>query len=61
MYQKLVASIPCLFQFFKDRGVIKMFPLKSGRLPHVANADNIVFITRPEIDNMDSISDNVKG
>ena len=48
------------YQFFRDRGVIKMFPLKAGRLPPT-KADSIVFITRPEIANMDFIADNVQG
>ena len=37
-----------------------MFPLKAGRLPPT-KADSIVFITRPEIANMDFIADNVQG
>jgi hypothetical protein len=48
------------YAFFKERGVIKMFPLKAGRLPQTG-AENIIFLTRPEITNMDFIADNVKG
>ena len=48
------------YQFFKDRSVIKMFPLKGGRLPKITT-DNIVFITRPDLGQMDKIADNVKG
>ena len=48
------------YQFFKDRSVIKMFPLKSGRLPRLAT-QHIVFITRPDLGQMDKIADNVKG
>ena len=50
------------YQFFKDRQVVKSFPLKSGRLPYSGGqVENIVFVTRPEVANMDKISDNVKG
>lgn len=47
------------YQFFKERSVIKMFPLKSSKLPRVST-DNIVFITRPGLGQMDKIADNVK-
>lgn len=50
------------YQFFKDRQVVKSYPLKAGRLPYSGGqVENIVFITRPEVANMDKISDNVKG
>ena len=50
------------YQFFKDRQVVKSFPLKAGRLPNSGGQiENVVFITRPEVANMDKISDNVKG
>lgn len=49
------------YQFFKERGVKKMFPLKTGRLPKVQGADNIVFVTRPHLEHMDKIADNVKS
>ena len=50
------------YQFFKDRQVVKSFTLKPGRLPYSGGqVENIVFITRPEVANMDKISDNVKG
>ena len=50
------------YKFFKDRQVVKFFPLKAGRLPYSGGqVKNIVFITRPEVANMDKISDNVKG
>ena len=49
-------------QFFKDREVVKFFPLQSGQLPYSGGqVDYIVFITRPEVANMDKISDNVIG
>ena len=50
------------YQFFKDRQVVQSYPLKAGRLPYSGGlVENIVFITRPEVANMDKISDNVKG
>jgi len=50
------------YQFFKDRQVVKSYPLKAGRLPYSGGqVENIVFITRPDVSNMDKISDNVKG
>ena len=48
------------FKFFQERHVIKMFPLKDGRLPKVST-ENIVFVTRPIPAQMDKIADNVKG
>lgn len=50
------------YKFFEDRQVVKSFPLKTGCLPNIGGqVENIVFITRPEVENMDKISDNVKG
>ena len=50
------------YKFFEDRQVVKSFPLKTGCLPKKGGqVENIVFITRPEVENMDKISDNVKG
>ena len=48
------------YQFFKERSVIKMFSLKGGRLPKLS-ADNIVFLTRPNLEQIDKIADNVKS
>jgi len=48
------------FKFFQERSVIKMFPLKDGRIPKIST-DNIVFVTRPIPAQMDKIADNVKG
>ena len=49
--------------FLKDHQVVRMFTLKQDRLPGLGNVhvDSIVFISRPEVSNMDKISDNVKG
>lgn len=46
--------------FFTDRSVIKMIGLKGGCLPKVM-ADNIIFLTRPNLQLMDKIADNVKN
>jgi hypothetical protein len=48
------------YQFLRDHEVVKMFPLNRGRLPATA-VDNIVFITRPDIERMDRIAENVRG
>lgn len=47
------------YKFLKERQVVKMFPLKPGRLPN-CETENIVFITRPETAMMEYIADNVK-
>ena len=48
------------YSFLKDLDVMKMFQLKPGRLPSVS-VKNVIFITRPEIDLMDCIADNLYG
>ena len=48
------------YQFFADKNVTKMLLLKGGRLPKLVT-DNIIFITRPELEQMDKIADNVKS
>lgn len=53
----LVAKV----QFLQERDVKKMFPLKPGSLPPMDKAiNNIIFITRPIVKNMDIIADNIK-
>ena len=39
--------------------VVKMHPLERSALPPVG-AENVVFITRPNLDNMDIIAENIK-
>ena len=39
--------------------VVKMHTLERGALPPVG-AENVVFITRPDLDNMDIIAENIK-
>ena len=48
------------FKFFKERDVIKMYSMKNSKLQKI-QTDNIVFITRPGLDQMDKISDAVKS
>ena len=48
------------FQFFKDLGVKKMFSMRNSKSLNT-QTDNIVFITRPGLDQMDKISDAVKS
>ncbi len=52
--------IDFFLQFFKERGVEKMFPLKGNKLS-VAGIESVIFITRPEIANMDLIATSVMG
>ena len=48
------------FQFFKERSVIRMFSMKTNKLPKI-QTENIVFITRPGLNQMDKIADKVKS
>lgn len=48
------------YSFLKELEVIKMFQLKPGRLPSVA-VKNIIFITRPEVELMDRMAENLHG
>lgn len=48
------------YSFLKELEVIKMFQLKPGRLPSVA-VKNIIFITRPEVELIDRIAENLHG
>jgi len=43
----------------KEHEVVKMHPLERGALPPIS-ADNVVFLTRPNLDNMDIIAENIK-
>jgi len=47
------------YQHLKEHEVVKMHPLERGALPPVG-AENVVFITRPDLDNMDIIAENIK-
>lgn len=39
----------------EDKNVIKMFPIKTGKLPNV-DVKNFIFITRPNIQIMNTIA-----
>ncbi|EFX72015.1 hypothetical protein DAPPUDRAFT_111119 [Daphnia pulex] len=46
------------YSFLKELDVVKMFQLKPGCLPSIS-VKNILFITRPEVELMDCIADNL--
>ncbi|EFX69866.1 hypothetical protein DAPPUDRAFT_113272 [Daphnia pulex] len=46
------------YSFLKKLDVVKMFQLKPGCLPSIS-VKNILFITRPEVELMDCIADNL--
>nr|CAH0102586.1 unnamed protein product [Daphnia galeata] len=46
------------YSFLKELDVVKMFQLKPGRLPSIS-VKNTLFITRPEVELMDCIADNL--
>lgn len=46
------------YAFLKDRGVSRMFSLRTGALPEV-DVRNIIFITRPNLKLMNFIAENV--
>lgn len=54
-----------MFSLLRDQDVVKMFPLRRGRLPIGQNPltvyKNIIFITRPQVNLMDMIADNIHG
>jgi len=47
------------YNHLKEHEVVKMHPLEKGSLPHIS-AENVVFLTRPSLDNMDIIAENIK-
>jgi len=47
------------YQHLKEHDVVKMHPLERGALPPVS-ADNVVFLSRPELANMDTIAENIR-
>ena len=48
------------YQHLKEHEVVKMHPLEKGSLPPIS-AENVVFITRPCLENMDIIAENIKN
>lgn len=48
------------YETLQEHEVIKMYPLVGGRLPP-ADVTNVIFITRPHLDLMDLVAQNVHG
>ena len=48
------------YSLLKEHGVTKMFSLAPGPLPPT-NAEHVIFLTRPTIENMDTIAGNIKA
>lgn len=46
------------YSFLKESDVVKMFQLKAGPLPSIS-VKNIIFVTRPYVEMMDCIADNL--
>jgi len=47
------------YNHLKEHEVIKMHPLERGALPPIS-AENVVFLTRPSLENIDIIAENIK-
>jgi len=48
------------YSLLKEHGVAKMFSLAPGPLPPT-NAEHVIFLTRPTLENMDTIAGNIKA
>ncbi|XP_023288032.1 vacuolar protein sorting-associated protein 33A [Orussus abietinus] len=48
------------YSLLQEHGLEKMYPLQGGQLPPT-NVNNIIFITRPHLDLMDLIAENIHG
>lgn len=48
------------YDILQEHEVIKMYPLVGGRLPP-ADVNNVIFITRPHLNLMDFIAQNIHG
>ena len=46
------------YDILQEHEIIKMYPLLGGRLPH-SEVTNVIFITRPHLDLMDLIAQNI--
>jgi hypothetical protein len=46
------------YSLLQENEVVKMFPLRAGRLPRT-DVRNIIFITRPHLHLMDLVADNI--
>ncbi|XP_032671403.1 vacuolar protein sorting-associated protein 33A isoform X2 [Odontomachus brunneus] len=49
------------YNLLEEYGVIKMYPLYGGTLTIPSNIANIIFISRPQLELMDLIAENIRG
>jgi len=49
------------YNLLEEYGVVKMYPLYGGVLTIPSNIVNIIFISRPQLELMDLIAENVHG
>lgn len=49
------------YNLLEEYGVVKMYPLYGGTLTIPSNIANIIFISRPQLELMDLIAENVHG
>lgn len=49
------------YNLLEEYGVVKMYPLCGGALTMPSNIANIIFISRPQLELMDLIAENVHG
>jgi len=49
------------YNLLEEYGVVKMYPLYGGTLTIPPNITNVIFISRPQLELMDLIAENVHG
>ncbi|XP_025159289.1 vacuolar protein sorting-associated protein 33A isoform X3 [Harpegnathos saltator] len=49
------------YNLLEEYGVVKMYPLYGGTLTIPSNIANIIFISRPQLELMDLIAENIRG
>ncbi|KAL0114024.1 hypothetical protein PUN28_011383 [Cardiocondyla obscurior] len=49
------------YNVLEEYGVVKMYPLYGGTLTMPLNISNVIFITRPQLELMDLIAENIHG
>ena len=47
------------YSFLREHDVVKMFPLRPGRLPP-SDVDSVVFLVRPQVALMELVAENVQ-
>ena len=47
------------YSFLREHDVVKMFPLRPGRLPP-SDVDSVVFLVRPQVALMEMVAENVQ-